>query len=82
MGRKDYLLGNHPLWEFFRCIYRMQHQPYVIGGALALAAYLWYALRGVEKTMPKELIALRRSEQMKRLKLVVQRRFGSVASLL
>lgn len=73
MGRKDYLLGNHPLWEFLRCVYRMQHQPYVIGGALALAAYLWYALRGVEKTMPKELIALRRSEQMKRLNSIIRR---------
>lgn len=82
MGRKDYLLGNHPLWEFLRCVYRMQRQPYIIGGALAFAAYLWYALRGVEKTIPKELMALRRGEQMKRLKLVVQRRFGSMASLL
>lgn len=74
MGRKDYLLGNHLLWEFFRSVYQMQYKPYMIGGVLVFAAYLWYALRGSERTMPKELIALRRSEQMSRLKLVLHRR--------
>jgi poly-beta-1,6-N-acetyl-D-glucosamine synthase len=76
MGRKDYLLGNHPMWEFFRSIYQMQHKPYVIGGILVLAAYVWHALRSVEKTMPKELMALRRSEQKKRLKSVLRHRLG------
>ena len=32
-GRKDYLLGNHPLWEVFRSFYQMKHKPYVIGGS-------------------------------------------------
>jgi glycosyltransferase involved in cell wall biosynthesis len=80
MGRKDYLLGNHPVWEFFRSLYQMQHKPYVVGGLLALAAYVWYSLRGVEKTIPPELMALRRSDQLKRLKLVMQRRFRSSVS--
>jgi len=73
MGRKDYLLGNHPLWEFLRCVYRMPRQPYVIGGILVLASYWWHALRGTEKTMPKELMALRRSEQMQRLNSIIRR---------
>jgi len=80
MGRKDYLIGNHPMWEFFRSIYQMQHKPYVIGGFLVLTSYLCHALRGTERTMPKELIGLRRGEQMKRLKLVMQRRFCSIVS--
>jgi len=74
-GRKDYLLGNHPLWEIFRGLYQMAHRPYFIGGLLVLWSYFWNALRGVERTIPKELMALRRSDQMKRLKLVMQRRF-------
>jgi poly-beta-1,6-N-acetyl-D-glucosamine synthase len=74
MGRKDYLLGNHPVWEICRSIYQMQHKPYVVGGFLVLAAYVWNSIRGVEKTIPPELMALRRSDQMKRLKLVVKRR--------
>ena len=39
MGRKDYLLGNHPLWELFRSVYQMGHKPYFIGGFLVLSAY-------------------------------------------
>jgi biofilm PGA synthesis N-glycosyltransferase PgaC len=78
MGRKDYLLGNHPLWEIFRSVYQMAHKPYLIGGLLVLASYIWNSIRGVERTIPPELMALRRSDQMKRLKLVMQRRFHPV----
>ena len=79
MGRKDYLLGNHPVWEFFRSVYQMAQKPYLIGGFLVLASYLWNALRSVERTMPEELMTLRRRDQLQRLKLVVQRRFRPVA---
>jgi poly-beta-1,6-N-acetyl-D-glucosamine synthase len=78
MGRKDYLLGNHPLWEIFRSVYQMAHKPYLIGGLLVLASYMWNSIRGAERTIPPELMAIRRSDQLKRLKLVVQRRFRPV----
>jgi hypothetical protein len=80
MGRKDYLLGNHPLWEVFRGVYQMANKPYFIGGFLVLASYFWNSVRGVEKTIPPELMALRRNDQLKRLKLVMQRRFRSSVS--
>jgi biofilm PGA synthesis N-glycosyltransferase PgaC len=79
MGRKDYLLGNHPMWEIFRSIYQMAHKPYFIGGFLVLISYFWNSLRGVKKTIPEELMVLRRSDQMKRLKMVMQRRFTRTA---
>jgi len=78
MGRKDYLIGNHPVWELFRTVYQMKNKPYVIGGLLALAAYIWYAARGVERTMHRDLLTLRQAEQMKRLKMVIRRRLGFV----
>jgi poly-beta-1,6-N-acetyl-D-glucosamine synthase len=74
MGRKDYLLGNHPVWEIFRSAYQMAHKPYVIGGFLILTSYMWNGIRGVERTIPEELMVLRRHDQLQRLKLVVQRR--------
>src|SRR5271154_2344529 len=74
-GRKDYLVGNHPMWEIFRGVYQMKHKPYFIGGLLLLTAYFWSAIRGVERSIPKELMALRRSEQMQRLRSMVIRRF-------
>jgi biofilm PGA synthesis N-glycosyltransferase PgaC len=80
MGQKDYLLGNHPLWELFRGTYQMAHKPYVIGGSLVLAAYFWNWIRGVDRTIPPQLMKLRRSDQMKRLKSLVQRRFAPIVS--
>ena len=74
MGRKDYLLGNHPVWEFFRSFYQMQYRPYVIGGLLVLVSYFWHLVRRVERTMPRELIELRQSDQMNRLKIILHRR--------
>jgi len=79
MGRKDYLLGNHPVWEIFRSVYQMAHKPYFIGGSLVFVAYLWYALRGIERTIPKELMALRRHDQLTRLKTAFQKRIQSIA---
>ena len=73
-GRKDYLLGNHPLWELFRSIYQMSRKPYVIGGALVFGSYVWNLIRRVERTMPKELMVVRRHDQIERLKLVIKNR--------
>lgn len=81
MGRKDYLLGNHPVWEFFRSIYQMGHKPYFIGGVLVLAAYLWNFVRGVERTIPNELMVRRQRDQLNRLKGIIQRRFPLIASI-
>jgi glycosyltransferase involved in cell wall biosynthesis len=82
MGRKDYLLGNHPVWEFFRGVYQMQYRPYVIGGLLVLVSYFWHLVRRVERTMPHELIELRQSDQMKRLKSLVERRLHLTATII
>jgi poly-beta-1,6-N-acetyl-D-glucosamine synthase len=73
-GRKDYLLGNHLAWEIFRSLYQMTNKPYFIGGLVVLASYLWNLLHGVKRTIPEELMAIRRSDQVKRLKLIFQRR--------
>ena len=74
-GRKDYLLGNHPLWELSRSVYQMRRKPYIVGGLLVLGSYVWNWIRGIKRTIPKELMLLRRSDQMRRFKLICQRRF-------
>lgn len=76
IGRKDYLLGNHPVWELFRGIYQMQYKPYFVGGLLVLSSFFWNVLKGTEKSIPDNLMRLRRNEQMARLKSIVQRRLG------
>lgn len=72
-GRGDYLLGGHPLWEFVRTGYQMTKRPYVLGGCLRLAGFLWAMARRVEKPVPKELVQFRRKEQMSRLRQFVKR---------
>ena len=76
MGRKDYMLGNHPLWEIFRSVYQMKYKPYVMGGVVLLGAYMWNMVRGVKRSMPDELMAIRRGDQMKRLSGMFRRKLG------
>jgi glycosyltransferase involved in cell wall biosynthesis len=72
-GQKDYILGNHPLWEVFRGFYQMTHRPYFLGGFLLLNGYLLSLLRGRKVPVPSEYIAHHRQEQMHRLKAVLWR---------
>jgi biofilm PGA synthesis N-glycosyltransferase PgaC len=80
-GRMDYLLGSHPLWEMFRSIFQMKNKPYFVGGSLILIGYVWTWLRGAERTMPLNLITLRQSDQMKRLKSTFRRTLHLEAGL-
>ncbi len=66
-GRKDYILGNHPVWELFRCIYQTARPPVLIGGALRFAGYVWAMLCRTDRQMPAELIRFTRQEQLRRL---------------
>lgn len=68
LGRKDYSLGCHPLWEFFRAIYQMTKKPVVLGGLLLASGYAWALIRRVERPVSRELRQFRRREQMQRLK--------------
>ena len=67
-GRKDYFLGGHPLWQLFRMFYQMSNRPYVIGGFLLFAGYVWATIRRVERPVSEELMKFQRKEQMNRLK--------------
>lgn len=78
-GVKDYDIGNHPLWEFFRTFYQMTRRPVVLGGFALAMGYLWALLRGNEKPVSAELVAFHRREQMLRLKKVLSWTRGSAA---
>ena len=72
-GRKDYFLGNHPLWEVFRAVYQMTRKPYIMGGSFLFFGFAWAGLKGVNKPISKELIEFIRREQMGRLKAFFRR---------
>jgi glycosyltransferase involved in cell wall biosynthesis len=68
VGRKDYVLGGHPLWEVFRCVYQMSKPPFIVGGGCLLAGYLWAMSCCRERSLSRELMKFRRVEQMVRLR--------------
>ena len=67
LGRKDYVLGRHPLWQLFRSFYQMTRHPFVLGGFALFAGYVWAALRRVQRPVSQELINFQRREQMLKL---------------
>lgn len=67
-GKKDYFLGGHPVWQFFRMFYQMKNRPFVVGGLLLMLGYAWAGLSGTERPIPQDLMAFHRKEQMERLK--------------
>ena len=71
-GKKDYFLGNHPLWECFRVMYQMTQRPYVIGGLLLLCGYVWAFLVRMPRPISREVIDFNRKEQLERIKLTLR----------
>jgi glycosyltransferase involved in cell wall biosynthesis len=69
-GRKDYYLGNHPLWEAIRILYRFTRKPYIIGGLVILSGYFWAAATRMDRPVSKELIRFHRGEEMRKLKAI------------
>jgi poly-beta-1,6-N-acetyl-D-glucosamine synthase len=67
-GRKDYFLGNHPLWQIFRVTYQMLKRPYVLGGLVLLSGYIYSVLARIERPAVPELLKYHRQEQLERLK--------------
>ena len=67
-GRVDYLLGCDPIWQFFRCVYRVVTlRPIFVNGTLCLAGYVWAMLTRAEKVASPDLVRFRRKEERDRL---------------
>lgn len=76
LGRQDYVLGGHPLWQVFRAGFQMTRKPYVLGGLLVLAGYLGALGRRVERPVSPQLVRFHRREQMQRLRRALLRGHG------
>jgi poly-beta-1,6-N-acetyl-D-glucosamine synthase len=68
LGKEDYYLGGHPLWELFRSVFQMKYKPFIIGGVSLLAGYCIAALKRTKRPIPPDLVAFHRKEQLKRLR--------------
>jgi glycosyltransferase involved in cell wall biosynthesis len=72
-GRKDYFLGNHPLWQIFRVGFQMTKKPYVVGGLLLLSGYFYSFASRIQRPVAAELLTFHRHEQLERLKHLLTR---------
>lgn len=71
-GEKDYYLGWHPLWEMFRVLYKMTKRPYVVGGIVLGAGYLWAFIKRTPRALSRELMRFHRAEQMLKLRTILR----------
>jgi biofilm PGA synthesis N-glycosyltransferase PgaC len=67
-GRKDYFLGNHPLWQVLRVGYHMLKWPYVVGGLVLLSGYIYSVFARIERPVAPALLKYHHQEQLERLK--------------
>ncbi len=67
-GKKDHLVGSHPLWMLFRTAYQATKKPFVVGGLSLFWGYTWSYLQGVPRPIPADLVKFHRHEQMRRLR--------------
>jgi glycosyltransferase involved in cell wall biosynthesis len=70
-GQKDYIIGNHPVWELFRAVYQATRKPYVVGSLMLVSGYFWSLIRRVDRPVSDELVAFVRREQMLRLRRIL-----------
>jgi biofilm PGA synthesis N-glycosyltransferase PgaC len=68
VGKKDYALGSHPLWEMCRAAYQMTKTPRLLGGIMLAAGYAVAALTLTKRPISKDMVRFRRGEEMARLK--------------
>jgi glycosyltransferase involved in cell wall biosynthesis len=81
VGRADYILGSHPVWQLARCIYQTTRPPILLAGGLRLAGFGWAMLTRAEKQVPADFVRFRRQEQMRRLRRFVMRHRKSEAKV-
>lgn len=64
-GYGDYVMGVHPVWQFFRSIYQMRAMPLFISGFLLLTGYTWAMITRPPKPVSEEFVRFRGREQMR-----------------
>lgn len=67
LGIRDYVLGNHPLFEFVKCVSRIGESPVVIGALSRWIGYCTGVVQQRPRLVPREVVAYIRREQRERL---------------
>jgi biofilm PGA synthesis N-glycosyltransferase PgaC len=68
-GLMDHYFGTHPVFELFRVARRILAKPYVVGGMVRLAGFIWGYCTGAKREVSAEYTRYLRQEQMSKLRL-------------
>jgi glycosyltransferase involved in cell wall biosynthesis len=66
-GERDYLIGYHPLFEFFKSLRRMVEKPYFIGSFLWFFGFIISWIIRKKRNLPPEVIKFIQKEQISQL---------------
>jgi glycosyltransferase involved in cell wall biosynthesis len=78
LGRGIWFMGYHPLYAIASGIFRMRERPYVIGGAIIIASYLYAALRREPRFEDAAFIRDLQRWQLGKLRRLPVRWFGRI----
>lgn len=79
LGRQDYYLGGHPLWQLCRSVLQMKHKPYVLGGIFLFLGFACALITGTARQVGADLIVFHQREQMQRLRGMFRKFAGGAA---
>jgi len=68
LGKQDYYLGGHFLWQVFRGAFQLTRRPWIIGGFCLFAGYCSAMLSRTPRSVSPELMEFHQGEQMLRLR--------------
>jgi biofilm PGA synthesis N-glycosyltransferase PgaC len=77
-GMTNYSLGYDPLFQVASSLRQSAKRPYIIGGALILAGYVWARMHRTRQLLPRDVMHYLRSEQKARLRALISRTHGPV----
>jgi glycosyltransferase involved in cell wall biosynthesis len=66
-GLANYIAGYHPLFMFLKCVQRLWHRPYIIGGIGLLYGFVKGYVTGIPQVEDRALIKYFRQQQVNRL---------------
>jgi glycosyltransferase involved in cell wall biosynthesis len=68
LGRRNFNLGYHPLFQLARSTYRVQERPYLLGGLAELVGFVVGKARDHEPSVDRDVVRYLRREQLEKLK--------------
>ncbi len=74
LGKMDYAVGSHPLFELVKCVRRVKERPFFLRALFRLLGFSWSSIKGNRRAVSAEVVYYLREEQMKRLKMYIPAR--------